>query len=103
MAELESKGAPPVDMEDAIFIDYLGDLLTVEAPAPSPPGSRVKLNIRPSEQAAPLTLQGKVVSIAKKTSGKYEMKIRLHTLAKNHKSLLAQAAGLRRKGDEIRS
>ncbi len=73
------------------IVDYHGETVLLRCPQGLPPGSRVHVEL-PTELTDSLSLQGKIVNLKKITDGHYEVKMRLHNLSKEMKSLLENSS-----------
>ena len=80
----------PKTMSNPAMIGFSGNLLTVSATEPLPPGSRVELDLALGDDTKSLTLRGKVVSISSQAGG-YQIRVRLHGLTREQIQALHEA------------
>jgi hypothetical protein len=78
------------------LVDFKGDLLTIIAEGPLPPGSRVAFSLEIPGEAPAVSVQGKVVSATRLPGdgAQYRMPIRIHSLLKETREALAAALSL---------
>lgn len=92
MAELGS--TPHFTPLQPVFAGFKGDIVTVVANAPLPPGSRVKFELELTREGRAVRLFGKVVTATLLKEGECRLTIRLHTLSREDRnSLISENQG----------
>jgi hypothetical protein len=86
MAELGS--TPYLTPLQPVFAGFKGDIVTVTADAPLPPGSRVKFDLRLVREGRAVGLFGKVVTATLLKEGVCRLTIRLHTMSREDRNAL---------------
>ena len=80
--------------EAAELMEFKGDLLTVSATRPLPPGSRVAF-VLPIGGETPVSVQGKVLHAdpMSEDSNRFLMTLRVHSLTRDERDRLLSASG----------
>jgi hypothetical protein len=74
-------------LRDLAFKSLQKEILTVESATSAPPGARVQIPLV-SEEGHSASLTGKVVSIASAPDNLFLIRVRLHTITKEHQAHL---------------
>jgi hypothetical protein len=84
--------------ERPVFDDFKGELLTVLARKPLPPGSRVAFALALEDAGEPMGIQGKVVHSIPVVDDLtwYRMTLRIHSQSRKERDRLAAAASVRK-------
>ena len=89
-------GPPEQLLEPGEFVALAADLATIRAGVGLPPGTRVRFELAPdSSGAAPLTLTGKIVGLAREDAS-YRITVRLTNLSRELRLAVIAAAERRR-------
>ncbi len=68
------------------LLEFRGDILTLSAGAPLPPGSRVAFTLERMDLEIPVT--GKIVSSTPLLEGRFKLVIRTSSLSREHRAAL---------------
>ena len=82
-------GTPLKSPDNPRLLDFKGDVLTVRADGPLPPGSRVAFELKLDETRT-IPIAGKIVSTAPRSDG-FALVIRQTGLSREHRTALIDA------------
>lgn len=75
-------------IENPLPIDLNGNVLTVIAKSPLPPGSRVDVKLSSSKNPSKVSVAGKIATLDSLGEAGFKIKIRLHSVTKEQEDLL---------------
>ena len=84
----EKASTPYTAPSNPLFKSFRGDLVTIVAEAPLPPGSRVEFNIHLTRANKTVLVTGKVVTVSAQSPGAFQLNVRVHSQSRDVRDAL---------------
>lgn len=86
---------PHKTLEDVVVLSLDADVVTLAAASATPPGTRVRFELRVGDSPVPLEMRGKVVTVKRQAEAGVAIRVKLVDSSKQTLDILAAMAACR--------